>query len=411
MSYKNKNILITGVSGFVGSHLAKELVDNGANVCGFVRRRADGSVPRNLKQKGIYGQIRLIEGDITDIGSIGLCLRQSKPDVIFHLAAQSYVPRSYVNPIETLITNSLGSANLLEAIRIQDIDPVIVYAGSSEEYGLVLISEKHYQLMLKKYGSVFPEPLILPELPISEDNPLRPLSFYAISKINTDYLMRGYHTIYGLKTIVSRAFNHEGAGRGIDFVTSVITNQVMKIKLKEADTIFVGNVNAFRDWSHVSDMVQGYCILAEKGKYGEIYVQGSERTNSVMSYILISIQNAGYVINRVESMKNNKIVEYPTEKDNSIMFGVDFMKTKVDKLMLEERLEFALDDEGIWVHTDKGKVPIRFDAKRYRTTDVPILLSNPQKLKHIGFKVTYSLEDIINDQLDYFMNRDNRDLA
>ena len=411
MNLKNKNVLISGITGFVGPYLARALIARGANVFGLVRRRSDGSRPRNLVDREVYDDVGLIQGDITDIASIGLCLRESDPDVIFHLAAQSFVPGSFTNPLEALATNATGTANLLEVIRFQGLDPVVVLAGSSEEYGLAFVSEKHHQQAMKRYGEIFPEPERLPEVPINEHNPLRPISPYAVSKVHADYLMRSYHSVYGLKTIVSRAFNHEGAGRGIIFVTAAITSQVMKLKLGESDTIVVGNVNTFRDWSHVSDIVEGYCILAEEGRYGDTYVLGSGRTNSVLSYILLSLQNAGWEVRRIEGMKNGKRVENPTEKDYSPLLGLNFEKTKVDRAMLEDELEFTLEDTGIWVDTDRGRVPIVFDHNRCRRADVPILLSDPTKAKGIGFQVSHTLEDIIGDQLNYFMNKENRSLG
>ena len=179
--------------------------------------------------------------------------------------------------------------NLLEAVRVKDVDPVVVFAGSSEEYGLVLSSEEQYKKAIEKYGTIFPAPERMPEVPTTETNPLRPMSPYAVSKVYGDYLMRNYWYSYGIRTVISRAFNHEGAGRGNMFVTSVATSQVMRMKFGELDSITIGNVNAFRDWSHVDDIIEGYLILAEKGNYGVVYNQGSMRTNSVMSYLLMSL--------------------------------------------------------------------------------------------------------------------------
>lgn len=105
MSWKNRRVLITGVSGFVGSYLAKYLLDNGAEVYGIIRRRADWGVPQNLIDRGIYGRVKLIEADLQDISSLAMALDFSEPDVIFHLAAQSFVPRSFANPIETMQIN------------------------------------------------------------------------------------------------------------------------------------------------------------------------------------------------------------------------------------------------------------------------------------------------------------------
>lgn len=404
VNLKNKNILVTGVSGFVGSQMAKYLVDNGANVFGLVRRRADGSVAQNIKYLRIENEIELLEGDMRDISSIASALDRSQPDVVFHFAAQSFIPKSFSDPLETMEVNCLGTINLLEAIRLKDLDPVVVFAGSSEEYGLVILSQQQYEEVMSKYGVVFPEPKQIPELPITESNPLRPMSPYAVSKVYADYLMRNYHNSYGMRTVVSRGFNHEGAGRGIMFVTSIIASQVMKLKRGDIDKITIGNVNAFRDWSHINDVVEGYCLLAERGKYGDVYNQGSQRTNSVLTYILLSLEVAGYTIHEIRTANSDKAIESPTERDRSPIFGLQFEKTKLDKMMLDGKLQFYPSDSGIIVVTDKGKVLIEFDEQRFRPAEVPILLSSTQKFQKIGFKVKHSLNDIITDQLNFFMD-------
>jgi GDPmannose 4,6-dehydratase len=404
MNLKNKNVFITGISGFVGSHMAKYLLSEGANVVGLDRRRADFSIPQNIKQLRIEKEIRMLDGDARDISSIASALDVSKPDIVFHLAAQSFIPRSFSCPGETMEINCLGTSNLLEAVRNKELNPVIVFAGSSEEYGLVFVSDFQYQRALKMYGAVFPPPIAIPELPITEVNPLRPMSPYAVSKVYGDYLMRNYHTCYGLKTIVSRGFNTEGAGRGKMFVTSAITGQVMQFKRGEIGKIVIGNVNAFRDWSHVDDIVKGYCLLAEKGKYGDVYNQGSQRTNSVLSYLLLSLECAGYAIDKITTIRGKKVIKDPIEMDSSEMFGLHFEKTKIDKLMLDNKLEFQLSDIGIVATTDKGKITLEFDRERFRPAEVPMLLTKTAKIRELGFKTSHTLKDIINDQLNYFLD-------
>ena len=404
MSLKNKNVFITGISGFVGSHMAHHLLSQGAKVFGLVRRRADGTTPQNIKYLGIEKELSLLEGDVRDISSIATALDQAKPDIIFHLAAQSFIPRSFSCPGETMEINCLGTSNLLEAVRSKELNPVIVFAGSSEEYGLVIFSDSQYRQIKKKYGTIFPEPTSIPELPVTETNSLRPMSPYAVSKVYADYLMRNYHTCFGIKTIVSRSFNNEGAGRGKMYVTSTITRQVMQFKRGEIDKITIGNVNAFRDWSHIEDIGKGYCLLAEKGEYGDVYNQGSQRTNSVLSYLLLSLECAGYSIDRIETIKGDKVIDKPNELDNSEMFGLRFEKTKVDKLMLDGELEFQPADSGIIAITDKGKITIEFDAERFRPAEVPMLLTKTTKIKELGFQISHSLKDIINDQLNYFLD-------
>ena len=406
MNWQNSNVFITGISGFVGSYLAKYLLDQGARVYGLIRRRADGTWSRNIQD--IKARVELIEGDLTDITSLDLALDQSTPDVIFHLGSQSFVPGSFTHPLETLQVNTVGTANLLEAIRLKDLDPRVIFAGSSEEYGLTLSSEKQYEAAKKKYGVIYPEPDEIPELPVNEKNPLRPMSPYAVSKVQGEFLARNYHYCYGMKTVVSRGFNQEGAGRGTMFVTSVITNQVMKLKLGEADRIVIGNVSIFRDWSHVMDVVRGYCLLAEKGNLGDVYNQGSMRTNSVLSYILLSLKHAGWEVERIETMENGKSIEEPARKEVYEMFGTEFEMTKVDKLLLQDEIEFTIEDKGIWIYTNKGKIPVELDSSRFRYADVPILMSDTRKMQDLGFGIQYSLEDIIKDQLNHFEKRENR---
>jgi GDPmannose 4,6-dehydratase len=405
---KGKNILITGISGFIGAYLAKHLVENGANVYGLMRWRTVHGAVKNLEDKGIRNEVKLINGDLTDISSLAYALDVSKPDVVFHLGAQSYIPRSFSNPVETMEINVLGTQNLLEAIRIKGFDPKIVWAGSSEEYGLVIWSRQQYEQVKEKYKVLFPEPEEIPEIPISETNPLRPMSPYAVSKVACDYLMRNYYSSYGMKTVVSRGFNTEGAGRGSMFVTSEIAKQVMMLKLNEKNRIEIGNVNMFRDWSHVLDIVKGYCIIAEKGECGEVYNQGSGRTNSVLSYILLTLENAGWEIEKLESINGDKAVDSPAERISTEIFGVKFERTKVDQLLLENKLEYLLEDKGIIVHTSKGDILIEFSPHRFRPAEVPILLSDTSKIRRFGFKVRHTLEDIIRDQLNFYLKQENR---
>ncbi|MDR0900806.1 MAG: GDP-mannose 4,6-dehydratase [Methanobrevibacter sp.] len=408
MDWGSKNVLITGVSGFVGSYLSSVLIEKGASVYGLIRKKADGSSYKNLTDRGVEKNITLIEGDLSEMTSLANALDISQPDYIFHLGAQSFVQRSFENSMETQQINTMGTANLLDIIRIKDYDSKIIFAGSSEEYGLVFSSKEQFENAKKEHGSIFPDPFELPEVPIKETNPLRPMSPYAVSKVYGDFLMRNYYHSYGLDTVVSRAFNHEGAGRGIMFVTSVITNQIMKYKFKEIDKIIIGNINAFRDWSHVKDIVNGYLLLADKGKSGEVYNQSSMRTNSILSYILLGLEAAGWKIEDIETFNGEKKINEPTNFDDSKIFGISFPKTKVDKLALEEDLEFSIKDKGINITTNDKKIPIEFDESRFRPAEVPILLGDCKKIEKLGFKTEYSLMDIINDQLNYYIDPANR---
>ncbi|MGQ9618068.1 MAG: GDP-mannose 4,6-dehydratase [Candidatus Aminicenantia bacterium] len=240
-------VLITGITGFAGSHLAeyilKEFPD--LEVWGLVRWRSPLNNIMTIKDK-----LHLVEGDLKDYVSIREALRTSKPDRIFHLAAQSFVPTSWKLPAETFSINVIGQINLFEAVRDLGLNPLIHIAGSSEEYGLVYENE----------------------VPIKETNPLRPLSPYAVSKVAQDLLAFQYFQSYKLKIVRTRAFNHSGPRRGYVFVTSNFAMQIAMIeKGKQAPEIHVGDLTARRDFTDVRDVVKGYWLSLAKGEPGDIY--------------------------------------------------------------------------------------------------------------------------------------------
>lgn len=239
--------LITGITGFAGSHLAEYLLAEhpGVEVFGTYRWRSRMDNVEHLRSR-----VKLLEADLRDYTSMYNALERSRPDFIFHLAAQSFVPSSWTAPNETLTTNIAGQTNLFEAIRSLRIDPVVQLACSSEQYGLVLPDE----------------------VPIKETNPLRPLSPYAVSKVAQDYLGYQYFQSYGLKAIRTRGFNHTGPRRGQVFVTSNFCSQVAAIELGlQEPVIRVGNIEAIRDFTDVRDMVRAYWLAVNHGKPGEVY--------------------------------------------------------------------------------------------------------------------------------------------
>ncbi len=408
MEWDDIHVLITGVSGFVGSYLARDLVDNGACVYGLVRRRADGTIPKNISHKKIENAINFVEGSLEDLPGLAHAIDTAEPDYIFHLAAQSFVPRSVSHPLETAQINCIGTINLLEAVRQKEVDPVMLFSGTSEEYGLVISSEVQHNSLKQKYGNIFPEPAQIPELPISEHNPFRPMSPYAASKVYGEILFRNYYLTYGLKGIVSRSFNHEGAGRGDQFVTSVITRQVTQLKCGEIDQISIGNVNACRDWSHIDDIIDGYQIVARKGQHGDVYNVGSNRTTSVLSYILMSIEASGLKVQEIRTNHSEKTVSDPLKPDNSRVFGVEFEKPRIDQMILTDEISFDIEDRGVIVRTDGPEIRIRFDPARFRPSEVPILFSDISKVKKLGYQVRYQVRDIIRDQMNFFMDAKNR---
>ncbi len=239
--------LITGYTGFAGSHLAEYLLAEqpGVELFGTRRWRSPMDNVAHLE-----GRVRLLEMDLRDLVSVRAALEEARPDFIFHLAAQSYVPTSWRAPAETLTTNLTGQAHLFEAVRQLGLDPVIQIACSSEEYGLVLPDE----------------------VPITEDNPLRPLSPYAVSKVGQDLLGYQYFRSYGTKAIRTRGFNHTGPRRGEVFVTSNFARQLAAIEAGRREPVIkVGNLSAVRDFTDVRDMVRAYWLAVERGAPGEVY--------------------------------------------------------------------------------------------------------------------------------------------
>ncbi len=280
-----------------------------------------------------------------------------------------------------------------------------MFVGSSEEFGLQISSEEHFQWALERYKSVFPLPSHIPELPVNENNPLRPLSPYAASKVYGDFLSRTYHASFRLNTIVTRAFNHDGAGRGAGYVTASINQQCIQLADGVLDQITLGNVCAFRDWSHVEDIVEGYRLLAEKGSTGEVYVLGSRRMNSVLAYLLHNLELVGYPVLALETWKGEKRIEDPLKIDPHPFMGMNICLPQVDRLLLSDGFTYSLKDEGLRLFTERGEIRVVFDPGRYRPADIPYMISDPAKAEALGFRVTHSLQDIIRDQVGFYRQK------
>ncbi|MFC4765806.1 GDP-mannose 4,6-dehydratase [Effusibacillus consociatus] len=314
--------LITGITGFAGSHLAEWLLNNkkDVEVYGTYRLRS-----RMEHIQHILNDIHLVECELKDPHSVNEMMKTIKPDFIFHLAAQSFVPTSWNSPAETILVNQIGQVNLFEAALKYCPDCTIQIACSSEEY-----------------GQVYPD-----EVPIKEDNPLRPLSPYAVSKVGQDYLGYQYNQSYGLKVIRTRTFNHTGPRRGEAFVTSNFAKQIAEIeKGIKPPVLYVGNLQAKRDFTDVRDVVRGYWLAVEKGVPGEVY--------NIASGVTYTIED-----------------------------------------MLNKLLGLS-----------SAKIEIQQDPSRMRPSDVEILLGNYDKFhQQTGWKPEIPFKQTLQDLLEYWRSR------
>ncbi len=250
-------VLITGITGMVGSHLAEYFLSTfpEIEVHGLVRWR---SPLQNIK--GILPQIKLHQGDLRDLNSLVVMLRNVKPDRIHHLAAQSYVDMSFVAPADTLNSNIIGTCNLLDAIRIVGINPRVHICSSSEVY-----------------GQVRPE-----EVPITEQAPLRPASPYAVSKVGEDMIACQYGLSYKLDLVRTRMFTHTGPRRGDVFAESSFARQIAEIEArKKSGPVLVGNLDSVRTLADVRDAVRAYKLLLDHCPSGEVYNIGGSETMTV----------------------------------------------------------------------------------------------------------------------------------
>ena len=238
-------LLVTGAGGFVGGHLV-ELVRQEApatSLHGVVQPH--GSLAWSTSQGA-----RIHEADLDDPAAAAAVIQEVRPDGIVHLAGQSSVQQSWLDPGGTLRTNVLGIVHLLDAARSASLRPAVLVVGSAEEYG----------------------PVGEAELPIREDAPLRPASPYAVSKVAQGALARLYGPAGGMRVVLTRTFHHTGPGRGEAFAESSFARQIAEIEhgLRPA-VIEVGNLDAVRDFCDVRDVVRAYLLLLEKGEPGQAY--------------------------------------------------------------------------------------------------------------------------------------------
>lgn len=285
---QKKRVLITGITGMVGSHLADFLLENTDwDIFGMCRWRSPlDNVEHLLDRANRADRLYLIDGDLCDYISLQNAVEKSRPDYVFHLAAQSYPTTSFTSPIQTLNTNILGTERLLEVLRrCEGIKPVIHVCSSSEVFGRVP-QEK---------------------LPIDEECIFHPASPYSISKIGTDLIGRFHAEAYGQKVLVTRMFTHTGPRRGDVFVESTFAKQIAMIEMDMIPPVVkTGNLNSMRTWSDVRDAVRAYYLLVTVNPIpGEYYNIGGTFSCSVAEMLayLLSISTRKDITMEIEDSR------------------------------------------------------------------------------------------------------------
>lgn len=309
--------LIIGGAGFVGNHLIRHLRDD---------KKWDVAVTKMANERIDQQDISIYDLNILERDSVVILLKEVRPDVIFHLAAQSSVALSWKNPDLTVDVNIKGSIHVLDAVRELDYSPRILLIGSGEEYGYVRQNE----------------------IPIKEENPLRPGNLYAATKICQNMIGSIYARAYGMDIMMVRAFNHVGPNQAPLFVVADFCKQVADIeKGIQEPVIRVGNLCAKRDFTDVRDVVIAYGMLVEKGKAGETYNIGSGNA-----------------------------------------------------LSIEEILNMIL------LHT-KCEIVVEIDKERLRPADVPVIQADTDKIKRdTGWEPKITLNRTIQDTLEYWRKQD-----
>jgi len=320
-------VLITGITGFVGSHMADYLLENVPDVKIFATRRWR-SKEENIKHFFSNPQVVLEECDILDRGSLARIIKISKPDIVYHFAAQSFPESSFLTPVSTLTTNIIGTTNLLEELRLAKerklCNPIILSCSSSEVYGIPTEDE----------------------VPITENNYIRPANPYSISKVGHDLMSQYYHRAFDMKIIITRMFSHEGARRGKRFALSSFAHQIVQNEKGNGDGfIRHGNLDSIRTYNHIDDAVHAYWLVIEHCDYGEVYNIGGDETCTIGDAL--------------------------------------------DKLISKSK------DPDVFVKTS--------DQSRIRPTDITLQIPDSTKFREkTGWKPTKGLNEICDDLLSYW---------
>lgn len=319
-----KCAVVTGITGQDGAYLAALLLEKGYRVVGVVRRSShSGVATHRLDWLGITDHVELVDGDLLDLGGLCRTFQDVKPDEVYNLAAQSFVKTSWHQPTLTAQVTGVGAVNVLEAVRLQAPEARFYQASSSEMYGLIQEPEQ------------------------SEATPFYPRSPYAAAKLFGHWMTVNYRESFGLFASSGILFNHESPLRGLEFVTRKVTDGAARIKLGQAKTLAMGNMDAKRDWGHAKDYVRAMWLMLQQ-EVADDYVVATGRTSTVREMVRIAFEHVGL------------------NPEDHIVIDPQFM----------------------------------------RPAEVDVLLGNPAKAKNaLGWEATITMEEMIREMVDADLKR------
>ncbi|MCD6531982.1 GDP-mannose 4,6-dehydratase [bacterium] len=302
-----KKALITGITGQDGSYLAEFLLEQGYEVYGMVRRNSTENFERI---EHIRDSIHLVQGDLLDQMSLIKLIREIHPDEVYNLAAQSFVPTSWDQPVFTGEATGLGVTRMLEAIRYEKPDTKFYQASSSEMFGKVR------------------------EMPQNENTPFYPRSPYGVAKVYGHFITVNYRESYGIFAVSGILFNHESPRRGKEFVTRKITDAVARIKFGLQDVLELGNLDAKRDWGYAGDYVRMMWMMLQQPEPDD-YVIGTGQAHSVREFATIAFRTAGYEIIWEGEGLNERGIDAETGKTLVVVSRRYFRPAEVHHLLAD----------------------------------------------------------------------------
>lgn len=342
-----KKALITGITGQDGSYLAEFLLKKGYEVHGLIRRSSSfntGRIDHIFQDPHMKGKRLILNyGDLSDASNLSRLIASIKPDEIYNLGAQSHVRVSFDMPEYTADVSGLGTLRLLDAIRESGVQTKFYQASSSEMYGKVA------------------------EIPQTEKTPFHPRSPYGCAKVFSYWITRNYREAYNLFACNGILFNHESPRRGKTFVTRKITRGLARIKLGVDEKMYLGNLEAERDWGHAKDYVRGMWKMLQYKKPDD-YVLATGEAHSVREFV----------------------------EEAAKFFGMELVwKGK------------GVDEKGLDKKT--GKIVIEIDPVYFRPSEVDILVGNPAKAKRVlGWKPSITFKKLVREMCEYDLAEEKR---